>query len=52
MHRTMAEVLAILLMIGASNADDAADIIPEDAFDFAAMRTDMLRTDRLRVVVD
>ena len=52
MHGTMAEVFAILLMIGASNADDAADIIPEDAFDFAAMRTDMLPTAHLHVVVD
>ena len=51
MHHTMAAVLAILLMVGASNADDAADIIPEDALDFAAMRTDMVRTIRLRVAL-
>ena len=49
MNRTIAAALAILLMLSTSNADEAADFLPKEVLDFAAMRADMVRIVRLRV---
>ena len=49
MRHTIAALLASLLLVSASYADESVDILPERVLDFAAMRMDMIRIIRLRI---